>query len=516
MAFELNRRSFLATGTAGAALIGLPGTLRAQESTPKVGGSLRIGHSGGATSDTLDPATFAAGPVVTAMLAICNNLMEIDEEGQAIPELAQSFEPSADAKTWTATLRPDAVFSNGQKLRAADVIASYNHHRGEETKSGAKDLLKQIAEMRADGDGTVVFELTGPNADFPFVAADYHLVIQPDQGDGTIDWANPVGTGGYVLEDHEPGVRLNLRRRDDYWKADRAWFEDVELRTINDPTARQNALVTGEVDAINGVDTKTVHLLSRRPGIQLIETVSSSHFPMPMMCDTAPFDDNNVRMALKHAINREELVEKVLRGHGAVGNDQPIGPAYRFHDPDLEQRVYDPDRARHYLKEAGQENLKVTLHTSNAPHSGGVDMAILFKEHAAAAGIEIDVRREPEDGYWSNVWLKKPFCQSYWNGRPTADWMFTMVYAAGAEWNESRWTNERFNELLLQARAELDQGKRAEMYAEMQRIVRDDSGEIIPMFGNFIDGANDKVAHGKVAPNRFLDGWKCVERWWAA
>jgi len=91
-----------------------------------------------------------------------------------------------------------------------------------------------------------------------------------------------------------------------------------------------------------------------------------------------------------------------------------------------------------------------------------------------------------------------------------------MVYAAGAEWNESRWDNARFNELLLQARGELDQSMRAEMYGEMQRIVRDDSGEIIPMFGNFIDGTNDTVSHGDVASNRFLDGWKCVERWWAA
>ena len=105
---------------------------------------------------------------------------------------------------------------------------------------------------------------------------------------------------------------------------------------------------------------------------------------------------------------------------------------------------------------------------------------------------------------------------SYWNGRPTEDWMFSLVYAEGAEWNESRWSNERFNKLLIEARSELDDNKRREMYREMQLLCRDDGGSIIPMFANHIDARNDKVAHGPLASNRFFDGWKIVERWWSA
>lgn len=514
---DMNRRGFLQGSAATALALSLPRGAFAAEAQPKRGGRLRIGHSGGATSDSLDPATFAAGPVVTAMLGgVCNNLAEIDADGNAVPELAESIEPSADARTWVVKLRKGVRFGNGKALSAEDVIASYNHHRGEDSKSGAKGLLKQVVDIRADGPDTVIFELQSGNADFPFVTADYHLVIMPADGAGGLDWRSGVGTGGYTLVAHEPGVRVQLERRDDYWKAGRAWFDEVELLTINDPTARQNALVTGEVDVINGVDTKTVHLLERRPGISLVEVTGTAHYTLPMFADVAPFSDVNVRLALKYAIDREEMVQKILRGRGRVGNDHPIAPSNRFFAEDLPQRAYDPDKAKFHLKQAGLDSLKVELSTSNAPFTGAVDAAVLFKETAAKAGIDITVKREPEDGYWSSVWLKKPFAMSYWNGRPTEDWMFSLVYARGAEWNESHWDNERFNKLLIEARSELDEARRREMYREMQQLTRDDGASIIPMFANYIDARNDQVAHGTVASNRFFDGWKIVERWWSA
>lgn len=511
---NLSRRRFLAATAASALVAGMPSLGYAAE--PKKGGTLRAGLSGGSTSDSLDPATYAAGPVVYAMMgAVCNNLTEIDADGNAQPELAESIEPSPDAKTWTFKLHKGVTFSNGKAMTSADVIASYNHHRGKDTKSGAKSLLEQVSDIRADGDHAVIFELKSGNADFPFVAADYHLVIMPAKEDGSMDWQSGIGTGGYVLAAHDPGVRIKLKRRDDYWKSGRAWFEEVELLHINDSTARQNALATGEVDVIDRVDTKTVHLLKRFPNVEILEVTGTAHYTMPMFTDVAPFDDVNVRLALKHGIDREDLVRKVLRGHGRVGNDHPIAPANRFFAKDLEQRVFDPDKAKFHLKKAGLSSLDVDLSTSNAAFNGAVDSAVLFKESTSKAGINVNVVREPDDGYWSNVWLKKPFCFSYWNGRPTEDWMFSLVYAKGADWNDAHWDNTRFNELLLAARSELDDDKRRVMYEEMQMLCRDDGGTIIPMFANYIDARTNKIGHDKLASNRFLDGWKFIERWWA-
>jgi peptide/nickel transport system substrate-binding protein len=106
---------------------------------------------------------------------------------------------------------------------------------------------------------------------------------------------------------------------------------------------------------------------------------------------------------------------------------------------------------------------------------------------------------------------------SYWSGRPTEDWMFTQAYAAEANWNDTFWKNDRFNQLLKQARSETDEGKRREMYEEMQAIVRDDGGALIPMFGNHVLAHSKKLAHhADVAGNWEKDGGKLIERWWFA
>lgn len=517
---DFNRRCFLAATAASGALIagGLaPGFAKAATSEPKRGGTFRLAVSAGATTDSFDPASITGGPLAKALYGgVCNNLTEVDAEGNIIPELAEHFEASADAKTWTFSLRKGITFGDGRAFTADDVLASYNHHRGEDSKSAAKSLLDQVVEIRKDGPHTVVFELQAGNADFPFVAADYHLMIMPANADGSLDWKAGVGTGGYTMVEHEPGVRVRLKRRDDYWKPDRAWFDAVELLNITDPAARQNALVTGEVDAINAVDLKTVHLLSRRQDVRIDEVTGTSHYTMPMLTDLAPFDNRDVRLAMKYAIDREQFLEKILRGHGRVGNDHPIAPANRFFAEGLEQRTYDPDKARFHLKKAGMDGMKVEVSASDTAFNGATDAAVLFKESAAAAGIDVTVKREPADGYWSNVWLKKPVCFSYWNGRPTEDWMFSLAFASGVDWNESRWANSRFDSLLLEARSELDDAKRRDMYGEMQSIVRDDGGVIVPLFANYVDASSTRVAHGKLASNRFLDGWKVVERWWMA
>jgi len=127
------------------------------------------------------------------------------------------------------------------------------------------------------------------------------------------------------------------------------------------------------------------------------------------------------------------------------------------------------------------------------------------------------VVREPNDGYWSNVWMQKPFAGTYWGGRPTEDWMFATAYAEGVPWNESYWSNERFNELLVAARSELDEDIRREMYFEMQDIVANEGGTIIPMFANYVGAYSDALAHGdQIASNWRNDGHRMSERWWFA
>lgn len=487
---------------------------RPRAATPQRGGVYRLGLRGGNTAESLDPATYGTGVVNHFMTgAIGNCLTEIDADGVAVPELAEEWSASADAKTWVFKLRKGVTFHNGKTLTAEDVVATFNHHRGEDTKSGGAALVKAVTDVRATGPLEVTFRLEPGNADFPYAVAEYFFIVFPSE-DGKILWQDGIATGGYKLVAADPGVRYLGERNPDYWKSDRAHFDRVEVIALNDKAARTNALLTGEVDTIDAVDLDTVHLLKRRSDIEVDAITGTQHYTMPMFCDTAPFDDINVRLALKLAIDREQLVETVLNGFGQVGNDSPITPANRFFNDRMPQRTYDPDKARHHLKQAGLDALSVKLHCADAAFAGATDSAVLFRESAAKAGIDIEVVREPSDGYWSNVWLKKPFCTAFWSGRPTEDLMFSTGYASDAAWNDTHWKNERFDALLVEARTELDADRRREIYWEMQEIVKDDGGAIIPMYAQYVGAHSNKIAHGPMAGNRSLDGWKSLERWW--
>jgi len=512
---HLARREFLTRLSAlgMVATSGLLSVAPAWAETPKKGGRLRLGVAGGSTSDSLDPATITDTMATNLSFGqLRNNLVEVNAKSEPIPELAESWDTSADAMTWTFKLRQGVEFHNGKTLDAEDVIASFNHHRGEDSKSAAKSLLESIKAIRADGKHTVVFELTAGNADFPFITSDYHLTIQP----AGADLSKGVGTGGYILQHFEPGVRALAKRNPNYWKEGRAHFDEVETTGIADVNARTNALQTGEIDAMNRCELKTVHLLQRVKGIQILQTNGTKHYTIPMLTDVAPFDNNDIRLALKYAIDRKALLNTILRGYGTLGNDHPIGSSQRYFAADLPQREYDPDKAKFHLKKAGLDQLSVKLSASEAAFVGAVDSAVLYKEQAAKAGIKIDIIREPKDGYWDNVWMKKPFSMCYWSGRPTSDWMFTTAYAEGAAWNDTHFKHEQFNQLLIAARAELDEAKRRHLYAEMQQIVSDEGGVVIPMFAADVFAAKDTLRHGELASNWELDGNKCAERWWWA
>jgi len=515
---KITRREFLARVSAlGLAVAVSPALLpaRAKAATTKKGGRLRLGLSGGSTTDSLDPATIPDAVPQSVNWSLRNNLVEISADGKPAPELAESWESTPDASQWTFKLRKGVEFHNGKTLDAQDVVESINHHRGKDSKSAAKGIVDPIKDIKADGKDTVVFVLDGGNADFPFIMSDYHLTIQPAGTKGA-EFEKGIGTGGYMLVSHEPGVRALTKRNPNYWKKGRAHFDEVETISIADYSARTNALKTGQVDLINRCDVKTVHLLKRAPGVQIVRVTGTRHYTLPMRTDMAPFDNNDVRLALKYAIDREQMLKLILRGYGSLGNDHPIAPSNRYHAADLPQRKYDPDKAKFHLKKAGLSGHNFKLHAADAAFGGAVDAAVLLKEHAAKAGINIEVVREPNDGYWSNVWLKKAWCTCYWSGRATEDWMFSTAYAADAKWNDTFWKHDRFNQLVTAARAELDDAKRREMYGECQKIVRDEGGVIVPMFADYVEASSNKLSHGKVAGNWELDGQRLPERWWFA
>ncbi len=517
---QIDRRQFvmsaLAAGVVLPTALGMADKVAA--ATPKKGGKMIVGSAHGSTTDSLDPSTYENGFSTSTSYLYGNGLTEVDNDGSLVGDLAESWEATADAATWRFKLRSGVEFHNGKSLTADDVIATMNIHRGEDSKSAAKGLLEAVTDISADGD-TVVFTLTDGNADFPFIVSDYHLPILASK-DGVVDPLGGMGTGGYIISGYDPGVRVKGKRNPNYHKEGRAHFDEVEILSLLDVTARQNAIMNGDVNAIDRIDPKTVALMARAPNLNILEVTGTLHYTMPMRVDAPPFDNYDLRMALKLAVKRQEMVDKILLGHGVMGNDHPISTANRYHADDLAQREFDPEQAAFHYKKSGHSGT-IQLSSSDAAFAGAVDAAQLVAASAKEVGMDIEVVREPKDGYWSNVWNKKPWSVSYWGGRPTEDWMFSAAYVDSTEWNETNWKTtedaKKFNGIVIAARAELDDAKRRALYVEAQTLIHNDGGALVPMFANYIMGIDKAVAHDEaVAANWELDGAKWSERWWFA
>ena len=143
-------------------------------------------------------------------------------------------------------------------------------------------------------------------------------------------------------------------------------------------------LLNNSLDAMIECDFKTIHMLERDPNLKVDEVPTGTHVSMPMHMDVAPFDNPDVRLALKYAVDREATVKVVVNGHGSIGNDHPISPIMPYYDASYSaDAVYDPEKAKFHLKKAGLENLKIDLSAADAVITSGVDMALLFRRDGA-------------------------------------------------------------------------------------------------------------------------------------
>jgi len=485
----------------------------ASHASPVKGGTLKAGMQGGESTNSLDPATWASDVPLNYGRTWADTLVEVDSNGQVEMRLAESVEASADAKTWNFKIREGVEFHNGKTMTPADVVATLERHSDENSKSGALGIVQGIESMAVDGQN-VVLTLTSANADLPYLMADYHLMIQPNGGKD--DPTAGIGTGGYKVVENQPGVRHVGERFANYWDGDnRCHANTVELTVINDATARLAALQSGQVHMINRIEPKVVDLVKRVPGVTVQNVAGRGHYVFIMHVNTAPFDNLDLRLALKYAINRQEMVDKILQGYGSVGNDFPINASYPFFSDDIEQRVYDPDKAAFHYKKSGHEG-SVLLRTSDVAFPGAVDASQLFEQSAAAAGIQLEIKREPGDGYWSEVWNKQPFSASYWGGRPVQDQMYSTAYLSTADWNDTKFFRDDFDKIIIEARAELDDVKRKELYRAAAVMVRDEGGLILPMFNDFIDATGDKVGGWAADPNGGMMNDKALIKCWLA
>ena len=357
----------------------------------------------------------------------------------------------------------------------------------------------------------VTITLAGPNADFPVVLGTFHFLIAQA---GTTDFSKGIGTGPYKCKEFTPGVRSVAVRNENYWKQGGGpYIDEIEFFGIPDVGARVNALLAGDVQLIGNVNPASAKLVTQTKGFSIFETKSGNYTDLVIRADSSPGNNPDFVLGMKHLLNRELIKRNVFQGYAEIANDTPIPPLNRFYTADIPQRAFDTDKAKFHLQKAGMLDQTHQVVTSPAA-PGSVEMGLLLQAAGQRAGIKIDLRQVPADGYWSNYWMKVPVGFGNVNPRPSADILFSLFFASSAAWNESAWKNAKFDQLLVAARAETDEAKRKQMYADMQLIVHESSGIGIPVFISGLDAHSDKLKGLRPMGTGSLMGFAFAEHVW--
>lgn len=492
----------------GGPLIGSATSALAQE--PKKGGKIRVAGFGSSTADTLDPAKQSYSTDYCRCTMFYNGLTELDDHLNPKLALAESIEHEK-ATVWTIKLRKGVQFHDGKELTSEDVVFSLKRHHDPATGSKAKALADQMKDIEAAGTHEVKITLTGPNADLPVILGTYHFLIAKA---GTTDFTKGIGTGPFRCKEFTPGVRSVAVRNQNYWKQEGGpYLDEIEFFGIPDVGARVNALLAGDVQFIGNVNPSSTKLILASKGYSILETKSGNYTDLVIRGDSAPGNNSDFVLGMKHLFNRDIIKRNIFQGYAEIANDQPVPPLNRYYAADIPQRAYDPEKAKFHLNKAGVLGSTIPLVTSPAA-AASVEMGLVLQQAAQAVGLKIDLKQVPADGYWSNYWMKVPMGYGNINARPTADILFTLFFQSNAAWNESAWKNEKFDQLLVAARAETDEAKRKQMYTDMQVLIHENSGIGIPVFINSLDAHTEKLRGLRPMGTGGMMGYAFAEHVW--
>lgn len=483
-----------------AAMVSLPALSHA--ALAQADGVLKIGFRSSLVR--IDPAFAISSDEYVATQAIYDNLTRLDETLSAVPGLAEKWASPDGGKTWVFTLRDGVRFHDGSPVEAEDVAFSIKRIIDPDGGSPGRRALGPITEVIADDQLTVRFILEGPFAEFPAILAGTFARVLPRNSSDDLDNA-PVGSGPFKFVEWIRGQYLRLEANLDYWLEGSPKIKEVWLVSYPALAAEHAALTSGDIQMMWDVPLNLAPVVSRTPDVKLSEVASTNFQPIAMRSDQPPFNDSRVRQAVKHAINRDQVMGFVLQGRGSVAQDMPVAPSSAYYNPEALAPAYDPEKARELLKEAGYPNgFEVKLFASHE-RSGCIETAQVVKPMLEAVGIKVDIQQMPWDRFIAEVWKKETLFISNWIGRPTIDEQLYPFFHSTGSWNEYNYSNSEVDSLLDLARGELDIKKRRQYYNEVQRILAFDGPAIIPYFSNYVTARSVKVEGIPVSPLKWVD-----------
>jgi peptide/nickel transport system substrate-binding protein len=452
---------------------------------PRRGGTLTVAMVGGGSSDSIDPHFGVFGLIDQARTRnIYDTLVDAGRNGRPELRLAESMEPNADATVWTIRIREGVRFHNNKPVTADDVVASIKRATGPEAgsaiawgainRAGIKKRDARTVEVPFDQPNAILLENLAALGMASIVPADY-------------DPKKPVGSGAFAYQSFTAGERSVFVRNEDYWDGT-VYLDKLEILDMPDTDARVNALLSGQVHAVEGVPAGQLGQIEQG-GSKILRGKGALALPFVMRCDVEPFRDVRVRQAMQLLVDRPQMIDSVLSGNGVVGNDL-LGPFDTCGMGDIPQREHDVEKAKSLLAAAGQSDLRVKLTTAPIA-TGTVDMAQVLAQQAKEAGVTITVDQVDTSGFFENF-LQWPFGVEYLSA-----WSFlahaTFLLVKDAPYHETHYNNAQFNRLYAEALRTPDTDARCDLVHEMQTIVHDDTGYIVWGFADYLDGYSSRV-----------------------
>src|SRR5882672_9035943 len=437
----LKRAAIAGLAIAGAGGVARSATAAINASLPKRGGTFRLGVPGGSAKDFIDGQYIITTPDIARLMTGWETLVVNDASFKLkFDGLAEEISVNERGDQWTIRVRNGIEFHNGKTVGAADVRYSLQRLISPKAAIGGQALLASIDPQRIKklDKRTVRLTLKTPDGTILDALTLYTNGIVPvGYSPNGFGKANPnVGTGPYKIQTFTPGQQSVHVRNPNYWRSGQPYFDKVVIIDFPDDTARVNALLGGQVDAITDVPPALIPLISNHSGTKVLESPGAAWPPLCMRVDQPPFNDARVRQAMRLIVDRPQMVQQAFSGHGHIGNDiySPFDEAY---DTSIPQRKQDIEKAKSLLKSAGQEGLTVDLQ-STAAALGMNEGAQVFAQQAKAAGVKVNVKILDGGTFYGNQYLSWTFSTDFWNPKS-----YLSQVAAGSAptspYNETHW-----------------------------------------------------------------------------
>ena len=521
VAGELDREEFVRRATVfglGAGTIGM--LLRYMGDEPafgatlepaKVGGTLRVGTV--AYNSSLEPyglreaGSLGLAGIPGEYLTYTNNNLQLR------PWLATSWKPNKDLTVWTFQIRKGVKFHNGKTLTADDVVASFRQYLNQKSSqilSALPATMIDPAGVVKTGPYSVQFRLKAPNNAFPYLVSQttYQAIIQPAAIAAKLDsWVSSgmIGTGAFRLKSQNK-QRAELVRFNNYWGG-RPPLDRVVITFYTDPAPMVLALRGGQLDVVVQMSPQQARSFKNSSKYRVYTVPVSSHDMFGLRVDTDPFKDARVRRAIALTLNRPDIINRVLLGAGAVGNDSPFFSKFPSSVP-LPQRKQNIQQAKALLSQAGQENLKFTITTHN--QFDIPDYAAAIQAAARQAGITIDLDIMTYDDYYAAVgggdyatttpWLNKPATITEYGARGAPNLYITAAYQTGGIWNASRYSNAQFDSAAKAYLGSADLKTQRKHATTMETLLLRDTPVITAYFLAFTGASSSKVRNYAADP----------------